>query len=143
MDFHDRPSQGRGLGRRCTVPDMGEQGIRDLDSKRRHPRKLTDAEWEQIANEVLTKDEQQVRGFLAKGLRMKEIATELHLSDNAVLLHVQSILAKLGHATGGLTPPDPPPRRPAASAALAIPIHEPENARSHFGRRIPPPPGDS
>jgi hypothetical protein len=39
---------------------MGEQGIRDLDSKRRRPRQLTDAEREQVAKDVLPHDEQQV-----------------------------------------------------------------------------------
>jgi transposase len=92
---------------------MGRQDVRDLDSKRRHPRQLTDAEWEQIANEVLTEDEQQVRQSLAKGLSVKEIAAELDVSDNTALSLAESILVKLTRAVGISTPPDPPPRRPA------------------------------
>ena len=67
----------------------------------------------------------------------KEIGAELNLSENAVLLHVQSIVAKFGVMTL-LTPPDPPPRRPAASAALAVPVDEPDNARTHVGRASAP-----
>jgi DNA-binding NarL/FixJ family response regulator len=96
MDFHDRPSQGGGLGRRCTVPDMGEQGTRDLGSKSRHPRQLTNAEREQMAKEVLTQDEQQVFRLLVRGHPRKEIAAELNLSDAAVLLHMLSIIEKVG-----------------------------------------------
>jgi DNA-binding NarL/FixJ family response regulator len=47
--------------------------------------------------------------LLGRGHPRKEIATELTLSDNAVRLHVQSILVKLGLATGGPPPPDSPP----------------------------------
>jgi DNA-binding CsgD family transcriptional regulator len=122
---------------------MGRQDVRDLDSKRRHPRQLTDAEWEQIATEVLTEAEQQVRQSLAKGLSVKEIAAELDVSDNTALSLAESILVKLTRAVGISTPPDPPPRRPAASAALAVPVHELENALAHVGRRIPPTTSDS
>jgi hypothetical protein len=39
---------------------MGRQEISDLDSKRRHPGQLTDAERGQVAKEVLTEDELRV-----------------------------------------------------------------------------------
>lgn len=135
MDFHDRPSQGPGLGRRCTVPDMGEEGTRDLDSKRRHPRQLTDAEREQMAKEVLTQGEQQVFRLLVRGHSRKEIAAELNLSDDAVLLHVLSIIEKLGRATGGF-PPDPPRSPRAASAALAVPRQRAEDVPTHVGKPL-------
>jgi len=135
MDVHDRPSQRPGPGHRCTVPDMGEQGTRDLDSKRRHPRQLTDTEREQIANEVLTHDEQQVFSLLVRGHPRREIAAELNLSNDAVLLHVLSIIGKLGRATGGF-PPDPPRPPLAASAALPVPRQRAEDVPTHVGRPL-------
>ena len=131
-----RPSQGPGLGRRCTVADMGDQGTRDLDSKRRYPRQLTDTEREQIANEVLTHDELQVFRLLVRGHPREEIAAELNLSDEAVLLHVLSIIKKLGLATGGSPPPDPPRPPLAASAALAVPRQRAEDVPTHVARPL-------
>ena len=62
---------------------------------------MTDAEWERIADEVLTQDEQRVRRVLAKGLPVKDVAAELNLSDDTVLHHVESMLVKLTRAMGG------------------------------------------
>ena len=114
---------------------MGEQGTRDLDSKRRHPRLLTDAEREQVANDVLTDDEQRVFRLLVRSHPRNEIAAELNLSENAVLLHVLSIMEKLGRATGGF-PPDPPPSPRATSAALAVPRQRAEDVPTHVGRPL-------
>ena len=115
------------------LPDMGEQGTRDLDTKRRHPRQLTNAEREQMAKEVLTEGERQVFRLLVRGYPRKEIAAELNLSDGAVLQHVLSILAKLG-PTG--SPPDPSPPPLAASAALAVPLQRPEDVPTHVGKPL-------
>jgi DNA-binding NarL/FixJ family response regulator len=115
---------------------MGEQGIRDLDSKRRHPRQLTDAEREQMAKEMLTQDEQQVFRLLVRGHPRKEIAAELNFSDDAVLLHVLSIIDKLGLATGGSPPPDPPSPPVTASAALAVPRQRAEDVPTHVGKPL-------
>jgi DNA-binding NarL/FixJ family response regulator len=114
---------------------MGEEGTRDLDSKRRHPRQLTDAEREQMAKEVLTQGEQQVFRLLVRSHPRKEIAAELNLSDDAVLLHMLSIIGKLGRATGGF-PPDPPPSPRAASTALAVPRQRAEDVPTHVGRPL-------
>jgi DNA-binding NarL/FixJ family response regulator len=111
---------------------MGVQGTRDLDSKRRHPRQLTEIEREEIAGEVLTRDERKVFRLLARGHSTKEIATELNLSDDAVLQHVQVILVKLSRAT----PPDPPQHPLAASAALAVPRQRAEDVPTHVGRPL-------
>jgi DNA-binding CsgD family transcriptional regulator len=109
---------------------MGVQGTRDLDSKRRHPRQLTDTEREEIAG--LSRDEQQVIRLLARGHSTKEIATELNLSDDAVRQHVQIILIKLSRATR----PDPPPHPLAASAALPVPRQRAEDVPTHVGKPL-------
>ena len=113
---------------------MGEQGTRNLDSRRRHPRQLTDTEREQMASEVLTQHEQQVFRLLVRGHRRKEIAAELNLSEDAVLMHELSIIAKLGLATRGSPSPDPPRPPLAASAALAVPRQRAEDIPKHIGR---------
>ena len=102
---------------------MGEEGTRDLDSKRRHPRQLTDTEREEMVGKVLTRDEQQVSRLFARGHSTKEIATELYLSDDAVRQHVQIIFVKLSRATR----PDPPLTPLAASAALPVPRQRAED----------------
>jgi DNA-binding NarL/FixJ family response regulator len=44
----------------------------------------------------LTRREEQIYGFLVKGLSQKEIAAELVISGKTVATHIQRILAKLG-----------------------------------------------
>jgi DNA-binding CsgD family transcriptional regulator len=111
---------------------MGVQGTRDLDSKRRHPRHLTDTEREEIVRKVLTQDEQQVFRLLGGGHPWKEIAAELNRSDDAVWQHVQIILVKLSRAT----PPNPPPTPLAASAALPVPRQRAEDVPTHVGKPL-------
>ena len=90
-----------------------------------------------MANEVLTQDEQQVFRLLARGHPRKEIPAELNLSDDAVLVHVLSIVDKLGRASGGSPLSDPPPPPLAAAAALAVPRQRAEDVPTHVGRHLP------
>lgn len=46
--------------------------------------------------EPLTPREQEVLGYLAKGMQNKEISAELHISPRTVKFHVSSLLGKLG-----------------------------------------------
>jgi two-component system NarL family response regulator len=45
---------------------------------------------------VLTPREVQVTDLIARGMRNKEIAYELHISEETVQVHVKSVLSKLG-----------------------------------------------
>ena len=116
--------------------DMRRQEIRDLDSRRRHPRLMTPLELEEIKRSLLTASERKVLPLLAEGRPTREIASELHLSEGTVRTQVHSILVKLS-VLAHSNPPDLPPRRPAASAALSVPVQEPSNALTHAGRHMP------
>jgi DNA-binding NarL/FixJ family response regulator len=50
---------------------------------------------EHVARPALTKREVEVLKLIARGLRNKEIAGELNISDETVQVHVKNILAKL------------------------------------------------
>jgi DNA-binding NarL/FixJ family response regulator len=51
---------------------------------------------ERATRPSLTPREVQVTGLIGRGLRNKEIAAELHISEETVQVHVKSILTKLG-----------------------------------------------
>jgi DNA-binding NarL/FixJ family response regulator len=51
---------------------------------------------ERATRPSLTPREVQVTELVGRGLRNKEIATELHISEETVQVHVKSILTKLG-----------------------------------------------
>jgi hypothetical protein len=70
--------------------------------------------------------------LLARGQTTKEMAAELAMSPKTVRGRVHNILLKLGvHSRL-----DPPPLPPAASAALAVPIHQPEDVPTHVGKPL-------
>jgi len=70
------------------------------------------------------------------------MAAELAVSPDMVRGHVQYILVKLGvhsrleAATFAMRPDPTPPLPPAASAAIAVPIQQPEDVPTHVGRPL-------
>lgn len=70
--------------------------------------------------------------LLAQGRTGKEISVELGISDGTVRTTIRRILTKLGvHSRLG-----PPPRPPAASAALAVPLQRAEDIPRHVGQPL-------
>jgi DNA-binding NarL/FixJ family response regulator len=98
-------------------------------SGRARPR---EAALETPGTEELTEEEKRVLKLLAFGRSVKEMAAELVMPPDMVRGHVQNILVKLGVHSHL----DPPPLPPAASAALAVPIQQPEDVPTHVGKTL-------
>ena len=98
-------------------------------SGRARPR---EAALETPGTEELTEEEKRVLKLLAFGRSVKEMAAELAMPPDMVRGHVQNILVKLGVHSHL----DPPPLPPAASAALAVPIQQPEDVPTHVGKTL-------
>jgi hypothetical protein len=87
----------------------------------------------------LTENEKRVTGLLARGRPLVEIASEMGMSFDEALELVLGVFMKLKPASF----PEPPPRSPAAAAALAVPQLRAEDIPRHVGRplqRRPPAP---
>jgi DNA-binding CsgD family transcriptional regulator len=82
----------------------------------------------------LTEEEKRVLELLALGRTTKEIAAERAISPETVRMHVQIILVKL--QVHSRLQPDRRPLPPAASAALAVPIQQPEDVPTHAGKPL-------
>ena len=81
---------------------------------------------------ALTEDEQRLLALVAIGNTPKDIAAELRISLEAVRERLQRLV--MMHQ--GLSGPSEPPLPPAASAALAVPIQQPEEVPTHVGKHL-------
>ena len=90
---------------------------------------------------LLTDEERRLLALVSLGSTPREVAAELGVSLEAVREQLQRLLMKLQEPSGGSEPPTLPP---AVSAALGIPIQQPEDVPTHVGQPLrregnPPP----